>query len=573
MWNRRLTMEYIIIPIILLLILVIVGFVMRRKHTAIIEQLENEKLQIQNNPINEEISKVKSLNMNGETEEMFERWRNSWDEVIDVHMTKIDSLLFDAEDQINRLRFKKATLIEREIEAYIVKCEQEKNQILDELNELIGSEEKNRIEIEQLKEYYRSARKTLLAHQHSFGVALPSLEQRLEGFVQKFEEFDTLTKEGNYLQAREIVINLNNESQETFNYINDVPTILTELQVKLPGAIQELRSGQREMEEQSYYLRHLELTEALDQLEKEFVTLKGELAQLNLAVVKPRVAEINEEIDHFYDLLEKEVIAKNYVEQNCERLFGSITNVIQSTKMVNDEAVFVQQSYHLNEKDVEIPKVALKQLESLQRRYELLTMRVADEKSAYSSLQEELVGISEELERIHEEQERLSNTMKNLRIDENKARAKVEELKKMLQETDRILNKANMPGIPKEMDARLDEAAEHIYLVIQSLQEVPLNMGVVHSNLAATELCIEEVHAKAHEMIENVMLIERIIQYGNRYRATNQRLNERLKEAEEAFHQCRYTKALEDAGTAVEEMEPGALKRIQAMVSEEVLSR
>ncbi|MFJ7950319.1 septation ring formation regulator EzrA [Lysinibacillus sp. NPDC096418] len=566
-------MEYIIIPIILLLILVIVGFTMRRKHTAIIEQLENEKLQIQNNPINEEISKVKSLNMNGETEEMFERWRNSWDEVIDVHMTKIDSLLFDAEDQVNRLRFKKATLIEREIEDYIVKCEQDKNKILDELNELIGSEEKNRIEIEQLKEYYRSARKTLLAHQHSFGVALPALEQRLEVFVQKFEEFDSLTKEGNYLQAREIVINLNNESQETFNFINDVPTLLTELQVKLPGAIQELRSGQREMEEQSYYLRHLELTEALDKLEEEFGTLKGELAQLNIAVVKPRVVEINEEIDNFYDLLEKEVIAKNYVDQNCERLFSSIANVISSTRIVSDEASFVQQSYHLNEKDAEIPKVALKRLEVLQRRYELLSMRVADEKSAYSSLQEELTEISEELERIHEEQERLSNTMKNLRIDENKARAKVEELKKMLQETDRILNKANMPGIPKEMDARLDEAAEHIYVVIQSLQEVPLNMGVVHSNLAATELCIEEVHIKAREMIENVMLIERIIQYGNRHRATNPKLNARLKEAEEAFLQCRYTKALEDAGTAVEDMEPGALKRIQALVAEEMFSR
>lgn len=144
-------MEYIIIPIILLLILAIVGLMMRRKHTTIISQLENEKLQIQNNPINEEISKVKSLNMNGETEEMFERWRNSWDEVIDVHMTKIDSLLFDAEDQINRLRFKKATLIEREIEDYILKCEKDKDKILEELNELIGSEEKTVLKLNSLK--------------------------------------------------------------------------------------------------------------------------------------------------------------------------------------------------------------------------------------------------------------------------------------------------------------------------------------------------------------------------------------------------------------------------------------
>ena len=566
-------MEYIIIPIILLLILAIVGLMMRRKHTTIIAQLENEKLQIQNNPINEEISKVKSLNMNGETEEMFERWRNSWDEVIDVHMTKIDSLLFDAEDQINRLRFKKATLIEREIEDYIRKCEKDKDKILEELNELIGSEEKNRIEIEQLKEYYRSARKTLLAHQHSFGVALPALEQKLEVFVQKFEEFDVLTSEGNYLQAREIVISLNNESQQTFEYINDVPTILTELQVKLPGAIQELRNGQREMEEQSYYLHHLELTEALDKLEAEFASLKEELAELKLTSVKPRVAEINEEIDHFYDLLEKEVIAKNYVDQNCERLLGSITNVISSTRLVSDEATFVQQSYHLNEKDAEIPKAALKQLEALQRRYDLLAMRVSEEKSAYSSLQEELIEISEELERIHEEQGHLSNTMKKLRIDENKARTQVDNLKKTLQETDRLLNKANIPGIPEEMDARLDEAAEHIYVVMQSLQEVPLNMGTVHNNLNAATLCVEDVHAKAHELIENVMLIERIIQYGNRHRATNPKLNARLKEAEEAFHQFRYAKALEEAGTAVEEMEPGALKRIEAIVAEEAFTK
>ncbi|MFC9542273.1 septation ring formation regulator EzrA [Lysinibacillus sp. NPDC056959] len=566
-------MEYIIIPVILLLILAIVGFMMRRKHTTIIAKLENEKSQIQNNPINEEISKVKSLNMNGETEEMFERWRNSWDEVIDVHMTKIDSLLFDAEDQINRLRFNKATLIEREIEDYIKKCEQDKDKILEELNELIGSEEKNRIEIEQLKEYYRSARKTLLAHQHSFGVALPALEKKLETFVQKFEEFDVLTSEGNYLQAREIVIGLNQESQQTFEYINDVPSILTELQVKLPGAVQELRSGQREMEDQSYYLQHLELTEELNKFEEEFVTLKSELAELNLNVVKPRVTDINEEIDHFYDLLEKEVIAKNYVDQNCDRLLSSITNVISSTRLVSDEATFVQQSYRLNEKDAEIPKAALKQLEALQRRYDLLAMRVREEKSAYSSLQEELIEISDELERIHEEQGHLSNTMKKLRIDENKARTQVESLKKTLQETDRLLNKANIPGIPEEMDARLDEAAEHIYLVMQSLQEVPLNMGTVHNNLNAATLCVEDVKAKSHELIENVMLIERIIQYGNRHRATNPKLNSRLKEAEGSFNQFRYSKALEEAGTAVEEMEPGALKRIQELVAEETMSK
>ena len=39
-------------------------------------------------------------------------------------------------------------------------------------------------------------------------------------------------------------------------------------------------------------------------------------------------------------------------------------------------------------------------------------------------------------------------------------------------------NKANIPGIPEEMDVRLEEAEEHIYIGMQSLQEVPLNMNI-----------------------------------------------------------------------------------------------
>lgn len=155
----------------------------------------------------------------------FEHWRNIWMEVIDVHVIKIDSMLFDAEEYIDRFKFKKASHVEQSIEEYIAKCEESKNLIISELDELIGSEEKNRIEIEQIKEHYRSARKTLLAHQYSFGPALSALEKRVEQFVPKFEEFDALTVEGNYLQAREIVLGLNSESQTIYHLLSEVPNV------------------------------------------------------------------------------------------------------------------------------------------------------------------------------------------------------------------------------------------------------------------------------------------------------------------------------------------------------------
>lgn len=562
--------KYIIIVTVVLLALLVAGLIVRRKHNAIIARLEKEKLETQHYPIYEELTKVKTLNMNGQTEELFENWRNAWVEVTDVHVIKIDALLFDAEEYIDRFKFKKATEVEKLIEEKIAECDKVRLKILAELEELMGSEEKNRIEMEQLKDYHRSARKTVLAHQHSFGAALEQLEKRLEQFNPKFEEFDVLTAEGNYLQAREIVLSLNAEAQHIFDLLSDIPSLLSEVQTKIPTAIHELRNGQREMEEQNYYLRHLELTEALDNIEKELEQLKESIAQLEIEKVKPRIDEINNEIDRFYDLLEKEVVAKKYVDIHCSPLRENLQKLMVQTREVNDEATYVQHSYRLSEKEAEIPRNCLKQLEILHKRYELLAMRVTEEKSAYSSLKEELEQIGEELARINEEQEHFSLRLKNLRVDENTARTQLEGLSRLLQETERMLAKANIPGIPEEMDARLEEAEEQLYIVMQSLQEVPLNMEQINYNLNNAKKCIEEAKAKAQEMIENVMYIERIIQYGNRYRVANPQVHALLLEAEEAFHQLRYIKALEDAAAAVESVEPGSIKRIQELVQDEL---
>ena len=111
------------------------------------------------------------------------------------------------------------------------------NEILKELNELVGSEEKNRIEMEKLKEQHRAARKTVLAHQHSFGMTARPLEKELESFNPKFEEYDELTANGNYLLAREIVISLSAKGERVFTFIHEIPSLLTELQNKIPASI------------------------------------------------------------------------------------------------------------------------------------------------------------------------------------------------------------------------------------------------------------------------------------------------------------------------------------------------
>ena len=52
------------------------------------------------------MSKIKHLKMTGETEEFFERWREEWDEIVTAHLPKVEELLYDAEENADKYRFK-----------------------------------------------------------------------------------------------------------------------------------------------------------------------------------------------------------------------------------------------------------------------------------------------------------------------------------------------------------------------------------------------------------------------------------------------------------------------------------
>jgi septation ring formation regulator len=73
------------------------------------------------------------------------------------------------------------------------------------------------------------------------------------------------------------------------------------------------------------------------------------------------------------------------------------------------------------------------------------------------------------------------------------------------------------------------------------------------------------------ETVENVHLAERLIQYGNRYRSRYPSVSKGLQEAEESFRKYEYRQALEQAATAIEKVEPGALKKIEDLFYEKQL--
>ncbi|KFZ41785.1 septation ring formation regulator EzrA [Anoxybacillus flavithermus] len=561
-------MEFVAISALLVIGGLTYTYVYRKRLYKQIDQLEQWKISLMNRPVPEELSKIKSLNMMGETEQLFEKWRNEWDDIVAVQLPNIEEKLFDIEESVVKYRFMKAKEALHQTERQLKDIEGNIQRILLELQELVGSEEKNREEIEQFKEKYRQVKKAMLTQRHTFGRTEAALEARLNALHQQFQTFEQLTTEGNYLAAREVVLLIQNELNELQRFIEHIPLLLSDAQVEIPAQLDNIIEGYRELVEKGYVLDHLPI-------EKEVEAIRGKVSQVltlleTLAVdeAEKLLREAQEDVDTLYDLLEKEVYAERFVDEETEKIEQTLYELEEETKETRDETLFVQQSYHLSQNDLDKYRQIEKQVQQLTKRFMLIQTKMIEERLAYSLIREELEEILAQIAAVKEKHVQFREHLYALRKDELAAREKLAEMKKQLSEAMRLVKKSKLPGLPESYMLQVSEARESLTRVSLTLDGKPLNMEAVHQALDEAIVFVENVCDQTKELIEQAQLAERVIQYGNRYRRRFHAVNAGLEEAEQLFRRYEYELALQKAIAAVEQVEEGAFERIREWLKE-----
>ncbi|MCA0151008.1 septation ring formation regulator EzrA [Rossellomorea vietnamensis] len=559
-------MQYVIAGIILILIVFLIGFISRKKYYAEIDRYEAWKIDIMNKPVSDELSRVKQLNMTGQTEELFDGWRQGWDEIVAVQLPDVEELLFDAEEYTDKFRFNKTKEVLSRIDQVLTDIEKKIELILSELNELVGSEEKNREEILALQEEFRNSKKQLLAYRHTYGQTAKHIEAVLDKLSEKINQFNELTEQGNYLDAREIVLGLAEEMKLVAYKMETVPKLITDFENVLPSQLSELEAGYIEMKNQGYTLDHIEVDKEVASLKETLQHFNKNLEELQVEEVEEGIQEIKVKVESLYDLLEKEVHAKHFVEQYRDQTTEGLIKAKEDNDDIQSEVSIVKQGYHLHDADLSTPNEIDKKIIQLSKRHEMLMHKEETNATAFSNLSDELKDIRSGLEELNQQQSEFSVYLQNLRKDELATREKIQELKKKVAEASRMISKSNVPGLPADYKDLLDEVHRKIEQVNASLTEKPLNMKFIQETLLGAEDTVDHFYTKTGDLIENVLLSEKIIQYGNRYRSKYSSVREGLQTAEQAFRQYDYRRALEEAATTIEKVEPGALKKIEKMM-------
>jgi septation ring formation regulator len=561
-------MEIIIGIIILVALVLITGIYFRKKIYKEVDRLEAWKIDVMNRPVTDEISKVKELNMTGQTEELFERWRRQWDEIVTLSLPNIEEYLFDAEELADKYRFSKSNAVLRKIENTLQETEDTIAQILEELKDLIGSEEKNRVEIGELKSTYRNVKKSLLAHHLSFGKAEVALEKKLELVNEKFTTFEEATIQGNYLEAREIVLFIKDSLTVMQEYISEIPQLLTEYQSYIPSQLDEMLDGYKEMQANGFMLDHLQVDNEVEHLQNKVSENLNRIENLEIKEATNSIIEIKDAIEGLYELLEKEVAANHFIQQEVSKIEQVLHSLHEESKSSEEETEFVQQSYRLTDEEIQTHKAIVKQIKHLLKQFVAIQTKLSEDHIAYSLIKEELEDVHAQIELVKEQHIKYCESLQTLRKDELYAREQLSEMRKALIESKRILAKSNVPGLPQGYKELLVDAKESLEAVILKLEEKPLNMKAVNQELKEAQDIVANATTSTEDLIEQVYLVEQVIQYGNRYRSSYRSISNALLEAEKSFRNYEYESALEQAASAIEEIEPGALKRIQAIIDE-----
>ncbi|WP_417899314.1 septation ring formation regulator EzrA [Bacillus haimaensis] len=562
-------MKIIIGILVAVIIFVIFSYLRRKKIYAEVDRLETWKVSIMNKPVSEELSKVKDLNMTGQTEELFENWRYQWDEILSSELLSIEEYLFDAEDLVDKYRFKKAKNVLAIANQKLEGIEDKIKSIFDELDELIGSQAKSVEQIDMLEVTYTELKKKLLNQRHQYGSTTALLEKEVDHLQQTFLEFHDSMNNGNYLEARGLVQKLEKEIEAFEFKIANIPSLLIDCQSVLPSQLAEVETGYKEMLQEGYILDHVKLEENVESLKEKTKHITNLLFETKVAEAKEGIELMKEEMDKLYDNIENEVIAKHYIVKELPVVETVLHTLSEASAKSKEETYVVQESYHLQEEDIQTQRKIEHSMLALVDRYEKLSSHLENQTIAFSILKEELEDICEQINSLQEIHQQYTEILQALRKDEMAARDQLATLRKMLLEVKREIEKSNMPGLPETIYQELTTASEQLKAVKEKLEEKPLNIIEVNAILHQAVTSVEKCYADCTDILDHAFLAENIIQYGNRYRSKHAFVHESLIEAEQLFRNYEYKNALEEAATALEKVEPGVLKKIEQILEKE----
>ena len=554
---------YLIIAVaVLLVIAYAIAIYVRKRNESKLAILEEKKEELYNLPVNDEVEAVKNMHLIGQSQVTFREWNQKWVDLSLNSFADIENNLFEAEGYNNSFRFFKASHQIDQIESQITLIEEDIAAIRNALADLEKQESKNSGRVLHTLDLFEELQHRVADHSEEYGQGLSEIEKQLENIQSEFSQFVTLNSSGDPVEAAVILDNAENHILALTHIVDRIPAIVTTLSKELPDQLEDLEDGYRKLLDANYHFAETDI-EARFQLLYEALKKNHEnIAKLELDNAEYENTQIQEEINALYDIFTREIAAQKVVEGLVATLPTYLQHMKDSNAVLVEDIKRLSKSYLFSETDVSHVHRLQTELDSLEESVLELTSEQEEHSEPYSLLEERLENLQATLKEIEDEQVELSQRLAQIEKDDINARQKANIYVNRLHTIKRYMEKRNLPGIPQNFLQLFFTASNHTEELMVELEEAQVNIEVVNRILEITANDMEILEDETYNIVKYATLTEQLLQYSNRYRSFDERIQEAFNDSLEIFEkEFDYHASFDKISQALEVAEPGVTNR------------
>ena len=554
---------YLIIAVaILLLISYVVAIYVKKRNESKLAILEEKKEELYNLPVNDEVEAVKNMHLIGQSQVAFREWNQKWVDLSLNSFADIENNLFEAEGYNNSFRFFKASHQIDQIESQITLIEEDIASIRNALADLEKQEAKNSGRVLHTLDLFEELQHRVADHSEEYGQGLSEIEKQLENIQSEFSQFVTLNSSGDPVEAAVILDNVENHILALTHIVDRMPAIVTTLSKDLPDQLEDLEDGYRKLLDANYHFVETDI-EARFQLLYEALKKNNEnIAQLELDNADYENTQVQEEINSLYDIFTREIAAQKVVEGLVATLPTYFKHMKENNALLIKDIERLNKNYLLSESDESHVSRLQRELESFELAIEEATSNQDEPTQAYSIIEENLESLQEKLKEIEDEQISISERLARIEKDDYNARQKATIYANRLHTIERYMEKRNLPGIPQSFLKLFFTASNNTEDLMAELDHKLVNIEAVTRILEIVTNNMETLETETYNIVQYATLTEQLLQYSNRYRSFDERIQEAFNEALAIFEtDFDYRASFDKISEALEVAEPGVSKR------------
>ena len=554
---------YLMVAIAVILILAYVAAIfLRKRNVSRLTGLEERKEQLYNLPVNDEVEAVKNMHLIGQSQVAFREWNQKWVDLSLNSFADIENNIFEAESYNNSFRFFKATHKIDQIESQIDLIEEDITSIRNALSELEKQESKNSGRVLHALDLFESLQNTVEEDSEKYGQALPEIERQLENIQSEFSQFVTLNSSGDPVEAAAILDATENHILALTHIVDRVQGLVTTLTSTLPDQLVDLEEGYRKLLDANYHFIETDIESRFQLLYESLKKNQENIRQLELDNAEYENTQIQEEINLLYDIFTREIAAQKVVESLLSTLPTYLNHVKENNKVLVQDLERLSQTYLLPETDASHVRRIQADLSALETAILDVIEDQSEPTQAYSVLEEQLEALQSQLKEIEDEQISVSQRLAEVEKDDINARQKANVYVNRLHTIKRYMEKRNLPGIPQSFLKIFFTASHNTEELMSELEQELVDVESVNRILEIATNDMEALEAETYNIVQYATLTEQLLQYSNRYRSFDERIQEAFNESLEIFEkEFDYHASFDKISQALEVAEPGVTNR------------